>query len=72
MVCAPHLSFLVVVFSLIILCIDCPSGGSSCCVFVGLVGGVVRMLLWGSLDCDCGNSVWACCNASLIVLGACL
>ena len=61
-----------VVFSLIILCIGCRSGGSSCCVFVRLVDGVVCVLLWGSLDCGCGNSVWACCNASLIVLGACL
>jgi hypothetical protein len=45
--CAPHLSFLVVVFSFIILCMACPNGGSICCVFARFVGGGGCMVLWG-------------------------
>lgn len=72
MACAPHLSFLVVDFSFIILCIACPSGGFVCCVFVRLIGCVGCMFLRGIFGCEFGNSIWACSSASLIVLGECL
>ena len=70
MACAPHLSFLVVIFSFSIFCIACPSGGSDCCVFVRLVGCVGCMLFRVACDCVCGNNVWAWSSASFIVLGA--
>ena len=72
MACTPHLFFLVVVFSLIILYMACPSGGLTCCVFVRLVGNVGCKFLKGVLDCGSGNRICACSNASLMVLGACL
>ena len=72
MASAPHLSFLVVVFSLIILCMVWPNGGSSCCMFVGFVGGCGCMVLWGVWGCECGNIICAWYSAAWIVLGACL
>ena len=44
---APHLSFLVVVFSFIILFMAWPSGGSRCCMLVRFVGGCGCMVIWG-------------------------
>jgi hypothetical protein len=38
-------------------------------MFIGCVG---CAFLWGMFDGGCGNSIWACCSAALIVLGACL
>ena len=72
MACAPHLSFLVLVFSFIIVCITCPSGGSICCVFVVFMSCANCMFLWGVCGCECGNSIWACCSALLMVFGACV
>ena len=48
------------------------NGGSSCCMFVGFVGGCSCMVCWGVWGCACGNIICTWCNVSLIVLGACL
>ena len=61
MACAPHLSFLVLVFSFIMACNVCPSvrcrrgGGVFCGVFV-VVGGVGR-IDWGG---DCMGHISRC------------
>jgi hypothetical protein len=69
MACAPHLSFLVVVFSFMILCMAFPSIGfrlgSVFCVGCCISWGV----LWGAGWCVWGNSICACCSAALMVLG---
>ena len=76
MACAPHLSFLVVVLVLIIAWIFVPRVRCRgmfvvCVMFGGVWCGGCR---WGIADQGGGggNNEWACCKASLMVLGACL
>jgi hypothetical protein len=79
MACAPHLSFRVLVLSLIIVWMGCPSVGCES------MGGVLEVCMsWGFIkwskcgrlgcvvDGWVGNSYRACWRASLISLGACL
>ena len=60
MACAPHLSFLVVVFSFIILCMAVPSirfgVGLRFCVWLFDVWG----FSWGMFCCVWGNNICAC------------
>ena len=79
MACAPHLSFLMLVFSLIIVWIGCPSvdcqsgrrvlevcalWGGVCCARCGWFVRIVEGWV--------GNNVETCCRVSLISVGACL
>jgi hypothetical protein len=59
MACAPHLSFLVVVLSFIILCMARPNDRSGCCILVRFVGGGGCMVLWGVWGCEGGNRICA-------------
>ena len=61
MACAPHLSFLVVVFSVVILWVAHPSMGCEgrcgfCTIFVGVYYASWR-LLWGVGGGGVGNSI---------------
>ena len=75
--CAPHLSFLVMVFTLIMVWIALPR---VCCVCVFgywvLLEGVGcssgGWVLWGLDGGGAGNSTLACCSVSLIVFCVCL
>ena len=74
MACAPHLSFLVVVFSLIMVLIARPRVG--CVEEVGLCVILVEVccddwgwFVWGVSGGGVGNNVLACCSVALMVLG---
>ena len=77
--CTPHLSFMVMVFTLVMMWIALPRV-DCVCVFgywvllegVGCSSGGRGWVLWSVDGGRVGNSTLACCSASLIVFGVCL
>ena len=75
--CAPHLSFLVMVLTLVMVWIALPRVDCVCVFgYWALLEGVScssgGWILWCVDGGEAGNSTLACCSASLIVFGECL
>ena len=73
MACAPYLSFLMAIFSLVMVWIVCPrigcdGGLGACMLFVGICCDVGGWFVCGIRGGVGGNNSVVCCNASLMVL----